>query len=403
MSVDLSAPEIAQAYEQVRAKQLDWLLLTYGQTRDKLSLLATGSGGVEELVQRLPEDDVYFAFVREEEKDRSYFCLVSYVPESVSGVRRARALVHSRAVATTFKAHHATMSVSKRDDISTRAVRAKLRLDAQPRQRNITQFDGDLEVQPSRIPVRSDTLPAANGFHPRAATETPRSVSDSTMHHARAGTSAILGGARVASPSPKSTPTRARSPANEPAYDAPPPPPKDPDRDSYIRSPTSSILGSPRARSPPHHGNGHFDLQPPSPTTSIPTIPDDGHSYYGRPSFAESSAPGRPSFADTRISAFSAESAYSQSTTTLAHDFAARQQQRLPPIPMPTPLPRGVTLPRKSLEERQREIEEQRKKERREAEELARREQEELEARRRARAEQQRREELEEEARRQKE
>jgi len=110
MSVDLSSPDIANAYEQVRSKQLDWwvwynariflrltghlcrLLLTYAQvcllspwqprlwcssvcpqTRDKLFLLASGDGGVEAMVDALPDNDIFYGFCREEERDRSYF------------------------------------------------------------------------------------------------------------------------------------------------------------------------------------------------------------------------------------------------------------------------------------------------------------------------------------------
>lgn len=180
----------------------------------------------------------------------------------------ARALVHSRAVAANFKvlcsavavvgrlttsqAHHATMSAAKREDITTRSVRAKLRLDAQPRQRNLTQFDAnDFEPQPSRIPVRADTLP--NGLHARAATETPRSVSDSTLHHARTGTTPSAASGRPESPSVR----------KDDALPPPPPPPKDPDRDSWvpISSPTSMH----------HHTDSDAYPEPPSPTTTIPS------------------------------------------------------------------------------------------------------------------------------------
>lgn len=270
------------------------------------------------------------------------------------------------------------MSVAKREDITTRSVRAKLRLDALPRQRNVTQFDsGDYDPQPSRIPVRSDTLPS--GLHARAATETPRSVSDSNLRHARLGTSPGPAPASPRAESPALLTPRARSPEN--ALPPPPPPPKDADRESWI-----SIARH-------HEDDDDEDREPPSPTMTIPTIPDDGHSYYR-------DSTGRPSFA---LSQYSEASKYSQSTSTLHTDWAQRQQQRLPPLPVPTPLPRGVTLPRKSLEERQREIEEKRERERREGEELLRREQEEQEARRRARAEQIKRYEEEEEHRRRQE
>jgi hypothetical protein len=54
------------------------------QTRDKLSLLATGTAGIEELATHLTDDDIYFAFVREDKA----FAIISYFPAGIPGVRR---------------------------------------------------------------------------------------------------------------------------------------------------------------------------------------------------------------------------------------------------------------------------------------------------------------------------
>lgn len=62
------------------------------QTRDKLSLLTSGTGGVDELVKALPDDDVSFAFCREEEKDRSYFVRKYPALFSARAHRRARSV-----------------------------------------------------------------------------------------------------------------------------------------------------------------------------------------------------------------------------------------------------------------------------------------------------------------------
>ena len=58
------------------------------QSRDKLSLYASGDGGIQELQQRL-NGDVFFVFLRE---DRS-FILISFVPEDISGVRRGSDII----------------------------------------------------------------------------------------------------------------------------------------------------------------------------------------------------------------------------------------------------------------------------------------------------------------------
>lgn len=119
----LSTPRLLLSYGQVSFLGHNapfWVLsTTRDQSRDKLSLYASGDGGIQELQQQL-HGDVFFVFLRE---DRS-FILISFVPEDISGVRRgsdiiifslaysrdthdyclsARALVHSRAVGSLFK------------------------------------------------------------------------------------------------------------------------------------------------------------------------------------------------------------------------------------------------------------------------------------------------------------
>ena len=309
------------------------------------------------------------------------------------------------------------MSVAKKNDISRQSVRTKLKLDALPRQRNLTQFDSpnasmqDLGVLPSRIPVRAETM--TNGFHPRSGTDqTPRSVSDGVAAHLRAATlnngSPPGSSPRVLSPvqpvSPQSlspverSPLQARSRSAAPPappkdviaydddddlYDAPPPPPKK--ALSSPITPTGSFVHIPSAG---QAGHGPHD-GPPSPSMTIGTIPDDGHSYYPRSS---SLMPGGGP--NSRMSAYTEGSHYSQDTGHPSDSPPSGfRAGRLPHVPV---LPRGAHLPRKSLEERQREIEEKRERDRLEMIELQRQEQAEMEKRKREKAEQQRREEEEE-------
>ena len=66
------------------------LLLTYGKTRDKLTLLSSGTGTFDDLcdtVSREPED-IYFGFCRERDGESNYFAMIAFVPDGISGVRR---------------------------------------------------------------------------------------------------------------------------------------------------------------------------------------------------------------------------------------------------------------------------------------------------------------------------
>ncbi|OZJ04937.1 hypothetical protein BZG36_02646 [Bifiguratus adelaidae] len=106
MSCDLSDSRIAQAYEAIKSgSEIDWMLLGYNDTRDVISLYEAGSGGLDALRQRLG-DEVLYALVRFEGR----YLFINYVSNSVSGVRRARALVHGRAVGALFDVKKVTVA-----------------------------------------------------------------------------------------------------------------------------------------------------------------------------------------------------------------------------------------------------------------------------------------------------
>ncbi|KAI9311829.1 hypothetical protein BX666DRAFT_898684 [Dichotomocladium elegans] len=122
---DLSDPNIVQAYNEIEQHQeTNWLLLGYHDTRDVISLYSKGAGGLSEFRNQLM-DEVLYGFVRVEDR----FVLITWISDQVSGVRRARALVHSRSVASLLKNHNAHMTASSINDLSDNNVRARLKLD----------------------------------------------------------------------------------------------------------------------------------------------------------------------------------------------------------------------------------------------------------------------------------
>jgi len=124
MSCDLSDLSISEAYDEiVSGQETNWLILGYHDTRDKISLYSKGSGGLDELRNNLKEE-VLYGFLRIENR----FVLLTYVSEQVSGVRRARALVHGRAVGALFKAHQIQINASTPNDLTETNVRNRLKL-----------------------------------------------------------------------------------------------------------------------------------------------------------------------------------------------------------------------------------------------------------------------------------
>ncbi|KAJ1785704.1 hypothetical protein LPJ62_004113 [Coemansia sp. RSA 2167] len=63
MACNLSDSQIAEAYSQVLSNDgIDWMVIGYGSTRDRLSLYASGDGGVTEMALHVP-DEVVFCFI----------------------------------------------------------------------------------------------------------------------------------------------------------------------------------------------------------------------------------------------------------------------------------------------------------------------------------------------------
>ncbi|BGP28808.1 hypothetical protein JCM10296v2_000544 [Rhodotorula toruloides] len=124
MTLDLSDPAISTAYEALLSAEgagVDWLILGYGETANKLALLAKGSGGLEELRGRLVAGDVLYGLLKVEGRT----LLWSQVPHEVRGVKRARALVHARTVANYFS-HYSSLTFASPVDLEPSVVSIRL-------------------------------------------------------------------------------------------------------------------------------------------------------------------------------------------------------------------------------------------------------------------------------------
>ncbi|KAI0763122.1 hypothetical protein BD413DRAFT_585335 [Trametes elegans] len=95
---DLSDPKIDEAYQDVRSDKTDtnWLLVDYESDRsDKLQLTATGSGGLEELREKLDDSKASYAYVRvqyanDKESKREKFILVVWIGPQCKVMRKAK-------------------------------------------------------------------------------------------------------------------------------------------------------------------------------------------------------------------------------------------------------------------------------------------------------------------------
>ncbi|KAF9910338.1 hypothetical protein EC991_006837 [Linnemannia zychae] len=197
MSCDLTDPAILEAYQAiVSGTPTNWLILGYRDTRDKISLYSKGTGGLEELRSNLTEE-VLYGFVRIDDR----FALLAYVSEQVSGLRRARALVHGKAVGALFKSTHVQINSSNLAELSDEKVRSRLGL-----------VEGPPTPDPSGSPVMSSSpAPVAAPRPMTPVSPTPQTSFNSintAISAPQSVSSEVSSPVRVASPAPGATTPR---------------------------------------------------------------------------------------------------------------------------------------------------------------------------------------------------
>ncbi|KIJ55461.1 hypothetical protein M422DRAFT_24036 [Sphaerobolus stellatus SS14] len=174
-SIGLNDPHITMVYDAiVHNDPLRWFLLGFDNRPTELQVLASGVGDVDELRSKVKPDHICYGVFREPGRGGTLRLSVNYIPDSIRGVHRARALVNGKTVAKRFNSHE-QLTVSDPEQISVQAVRAVLRLP--PRQSQVsTSPDGDNTVLTSSPPRRNGTphrkpIPELNPPSPRLPNE----------------------------------------------------------------------------------------------------------------------------------------------------------------------------------------------------------------------------------------
>ncbi|CAE6469694.1 unnamed protein product, partial [Rhizoctonia solani] len=125
------------AYEDVRDNKSDtnWLVIKYESNRsDKLKLIATGTGGLEELrtSEHLGETDVAFAYVRvtysnDKESKREKFILVTWIGKDVGGIRKGKVSVHAADVKKVLNSYSIDVPAHEPDNLLEEPIVVRLR------------------------------------------------------------------------------------------------------------------------------------------------------------------------------------------------------------------------------------------------------------------------------------
>jgi hypothetical protein len=129
------APEIITAYDAVRSDkdETNWLLISYAKAvGDKLTLTATGTGGLEELKTKLDDGQAQYGYVRVEyandtESKRVKFILVVWIGKDTKVMRKARVSIESGNVANVLQHHSFIANAGSLSELEEKDLVARLR------------------------------------------------------------------------------------------------------------------------------------------------------------------------------------------------------------------------------------------------------------------------------------
>lgn len=128
---DISSTAIKDAYDQVRDDNsaVNWLSLGYGGSKKTLELYGSGEGGLEEFTASLKDDEVTFGYVRiiYGDSQRSKFVLITYAPESLSILTKAKGNTHKPAIIQYLKYMHSDVFANSKADLDEDVIQAKLK------------------------------------------------------------------------------------------------------------------------------------------------------------------------------------------------------------------------------------------------------------------------------------
>jgi len=132
---ELSDPRINEAYLDVRSdkSETNWLLLDYESDRsDKLTLTATGTGGLAELREVLEDSRGSYAYARvtysnDKESQREKFVLVVWIGPGCKVMRKAKISVHTADVKSVLRVYSIEVAARERDDLNEGPIVVRLR------------------------------------------------------------------------------------------------------------------------------------------------------------------------------------------------------------------------------------------------------------------------------------
>lgn len=129
-----AADNLVGALKGVRSNEdpLTWVAAVYegGDLKGNLAVLASGTGGVEEIAPHLTNDSVVYSLLRVEDVIDGHttvkFVFISFIGEQVNMIKKAKLTTHKGAVQEIFHQYHVDFYISSPNEISPATVMAKV-------------------------------------------------------------------------------------------------------------------------------------------------------------------------------------------------------------------------------------------------------------------------------------
>jgi len=129
--LDLSDPALKEAYDDVKkdSTKTNWVLFGYAPQSNKLQVVGTGEGGIEEFTEELNTGTAGYGFVRLE-TESSYgggtahtkFLYITWAPDGVPATRKGILHTHSEIVGKFLKGFNAQINARTEDDLDVDAI-----------------------------------------------------------------------------------------------------------------------------------------------------------------------------------------------------------------------------------------------------------------------------------------
>jgi len=122
---DLDAFKAAVKTFRDEKSNVDWVLSTYTD-KEKLTLTGSGSGGVEELLTKVDDENASFGLVRVidviDQSKTVKFGYIKWIPDSIKPMKKAEINTRSSVIAKFFEPYHVDLHVTKKEEVTQQMI-----------------------------------------------------------------------------------------------------------------------------------------------------------------------------------------------------------------------------------------------------------------------------------------